>query len=57
MAHRPVRRDHEVLSVPLDASMLAMLGETATLAGQIRRTSFVVPAEALASIRALARRP
>ena len=57
MAHRPVRRDHEVLSAPLDASALAMLAETATLAGQIRRTSFVVPAEALASIRALARRP
>ena len=57
MAHRPVRRDHEMLSVPIDASVLAMLGRTATFTGKVRRTSFVVPAEALASIRALARRP
>jgi hypothetical protein len=57
MAHRPVQRDHEELSVPLDSSVLAMLGRTATLTGKVRRTSFVVPAEALASIRALARRP
>ncbi|HWP67065.1 MAG TPA: hypothetical protein VNO26_14300 [Candidatus Limnocylindria bacterium] len=56
VGHRPQRRDHETLRVLLDARMLDALAETATLGGQLGRTTFTVPAEALASMRALARK-
>jgi hypothetical protein len=53
---RPQRRDHETVHVVLDARQLAALAETATLSGKLGRTSFTVPAETLASLRALARK-
>ena len=53
---RPQRRDHETVHVVLDARQLAKLAETATLSGKLGRTSFTVPAETLASLRALARK-
>jgi len=54
--HRPQRRDHETVHVVLDARQLAELAETATLSGKLGRTAFTVPAETLASLRALARK-
>ena len=53
---RPQRRDHETVHVVLEARQLAALSETATLSGKLGRTSFTVPAETLASLRALARK-
>jgi len=53
---RAQRRDHETVHVVLDARQLAALAETATLSGKLGRTSFTVPAETLASLRALARK-
>jgi hypothetical protein len=50
------RRDHETVHVVLDARQLAALAATATLSGKLGRTSFTVPAETLASLRALARK-
>jgi hypothetical protein len=53
---RPQRRDHEFVSVTLTPAVLAALGQAATMSGRLGRMSFTVPAEALASLRALARK-
>ena len=53
---RTQRRDHETVHVVLDARQLSALAETATLSGKLGRTAFTVPAETLASLRALARK-
>ena len=56
IGRRTQRRDHETVHVVLDARQLSALAETATLSGKLGRTTFTVPAEALASLRALARK-
>jgi hypothetical protein len=56
VGHRPQRRDHEVVSVTLTPLILDALGGAATMSGQLGRTSFTVPTDVLASLRALARR-
>jgi hypothetical protein len=53
---RPQRRDHEIVRVTLTPPVLAALGEASTMSGQLGRTSFTVPPDVLASLRALARK-
>jgi hypothetical protein len=53
---RPQRRDHEILSATLTPPVLAALAQAATVSGRLGRMSFTVPAETLASLRALARK-
>jgi hypothetical protein len=53
---RPQRRDHEIVSVTLTPPVLAALAQAATMGGRLGRMSFTVPPEALASLRALARK-
>ena len=56
VGRRPLRRDHEVLSVILTPPVLDALASAATMSGQLGRTSFTVPTDVLASLRALARK-
>jgi hypothetical protein len=56
VGRRPLRRDHELLSVRLAPPVLAALGHAAAMTGRLGRTSFTVPPEVLASLRALARK-
>jgi len=53
---RPQRRDHEIVSVTLTPPVLAALAQAATMGGRLGRMSFTVPTDALASLRALARK-
>jgi len=56
MGHRPQRRDHETLRFTLDPQILDALAKAATMSGKVGRTSFTVPVDVLASLRALARK-
>jgi hypothetical protein len=55
VAHRPLRRDHEVVSVIFTPPVLAALAGAASMSGQLGRTAFTVSSDVLASLRALAR--
>jgi hypothetical protein len=56
MGHNPQRRDHETLHFTLDPQALEALAKAATMSGKVGRTSFTVPTDVLASLRALARK-
>jgi hypothetical protein len=55
-ARSPQRRDHELVGAALSPEAIAALAGASALRGRLGRTTFTVPAEALASIRALARK-